>query len=147
MFLTPSINPFGWDPFADFRRPQTDRSQLFDGTAGYVAAGNFPLVNLWLGEHSVVVTAELPGLSRDDINLTARQDTLTIQGERKPAADGEEVTWHRRERPAGTFSRTLALPFRVDPERVEARFANGVLEVEMQRPKADRPHTIQIKAS
>ncbi len=147
MLLTQSGAPLGWDPFADFRRLQADMNRLFDGTGRYLTTRAFPAANLWLGENSVVVTAELPGLSRDDIELTVRKDTLTIKGERAPAGDDKVLAWHRRERPAGSFSRTVALPFRVDPEKVEARFANGVLEVEMQRPEADRPRRIQIKPS
>lgn len=147
MLLMPSFNPFGGDPFADFRRLQADMIRMFDATPPYAAAPAFPPVNLWLGKHSVVVTAELPGLSRDDIDLTVRQDTVTIRGERKPTNDGQETILHRRERPAGMFSRTVGLPFRVDPERIEARFANAVLEVEMQGPESDRPRTIQINAS
>jgi HSP20 family protein len=58
--------------------------------------------------------------------------------------EDESSTWHRRERAYGSFARTVQLPFRVDPQQVEARFANGILEVELHRPEADRPKKIQI---
>ena len=70
-----------------------------------------------------------------------------LRGTYPEHAAGEDVTWRRRERPSGGFSRTVELPFRVDPERVDARFKNGVLTVEMQRPDDDKPKRIQIKAS
>ncbi|RME61614.1 MAG: Hsp20/alpha crystallin family protein [Alphaproteobacteria bacterium] len=135
----------GWDPFAEMRRLQSAMNQLFDGTVANQPAQVDPPVNLWLGDASVAVTAELPGLSNDDIELTIAEDSLTIRGERKDAAQGEDVAWHRRERPSGAFSRTVALPFRVDPDKVQARFVDGVLEVEMQRPQADLPRKIDVK--
>lgn len=139
--------PRAHDPFAQMRRLQTDINRLFDGTETRGASRGYPPVNMWLGENSLVITAELPGMSHDDIDATIRDDTLIIRGERKLDVPDEQVAWHRRERAAGRFVRTIELPFRVDPDRVEARFTNGVLQVEMQRPEADRPRKISIKAA
>lgn len=135
---------FGWDPLVEMRRMQDDVRRLFAEFEGRTAAQGFPPVNLWVGSDSVVVTAELPGVAADNIELSAQDDVLTIRGRVEPAVDGETVTWHRRERSYGTFSRTVELPFRVDPDHVQARFTNGVLEVELQRPEADRPKRIAI---
>ncbi len=66
-----------------------------------------------------------------------REDTLTIQGKREPQVEDENAVWHRRERAYGSFSRTVQLPFRVDPDQVQARFSNGVLGIELRRPEAD----------
>lgn len=136
----------GWDPFAEMRRLQADMNRLFDGTT-VTPQRVYPPVNLWLGDNSVVVTAELPGLSRDDIQLTVQDDTLTIEGERRPAGNDNQLAWHRRERATGRFARTVQLPFRVDADRVKAHFTHGVLEVEMQRPEEDRPRKIAVTAA
>lgn len=146
MFLR-QTGRLGWDPYSEMRRLQADMNRLFEGARGPAAAQGYPPINLWVGDNSVVVTAELPGSGPDDIDLAVREDTLTIQGERKLPAAHNEVAWHRRERGYGTFSRTVELPFRVDPDRVEARFQNGLLEVELQRPKADLPRKIEIRSS
>lgn len=132
----------GFDPFLEMRRMQQEMNQRLGGLRTS-AAQEFPPVNLWLGENSVALTAELPGIAPDDVDLTVRENTLTLKGERK--SQDETSVWHRRERPNGRFSRTIQLPFRVDPEQVEARFANGLLEVELHRPESDRPRKIQIK--
>lgn len=108
------------------------------------AAQEFPPINLWVGENSLVVTAELPGLGPGAVDLTVRENTLSLKGDREPQAD-DKFVWHRRERAYGTFSRTIQLPFRVDPEQVDARFAHGLLEIELHRPDADRPKKIEIK--
>jgi HSP20 family protein len=127
------------------RRMQQEMNQRLAGlTSG--PAQEFPPINLWMGEDSVAVTAELPGLSPDEVDVTVRENTLTLQGKREPRTEDEKFVWHRRERAYGTFSRTVQLPFRVDPDQVQARFANGLLEVELHRPDADRPKKIQIKA-
>lgn len=140
--LLSDFGRIGFDPFLEMRRMQQEMNQRLGGlSAG--SAQEFPPVNLWLGENSVAVTAELPGIAPDDVDLTVRENTLTLKGERK--SQDETSVWHRRERPNGRFSRTIQLPFRVDPEQVEARFANGLLEVELHRPEADRPRKIQIK--
>ena len=137
----------GWNPFAEMRQLQANMNRLFDNAGAFPAAQAYPPVNFWIGDNSVVVTAELPGLSAKDVDLTIREDTLTISGERRQAEGAEHAGWHRRERLHGIFSRAIGLPFRVDPDQVQAKFDNGVLEVEMQRPKADRPRKIAINGN
>lgn len=134
----------GWDPFTEMRRFQAEMNRMLDSVGGFPTAQSYPPVNVWLGDNSVVVTAELPGLSPEDVDVSTQEDVLTIRGERRYADEAGQADWHRRERPYGTFSRTIALPFRVDPNQVQARFQNGLLEVEMQRPEKDRPHKIAI---
>lgn len=147
MLAPATFDPRNWDPFTDMRRLQAEMNRLFEDTGSMRTARVYPPVNIWLGEDSVVVTAEMPGLSHDDIELTVHDDRLTIRGERRSASEEEKIVWHRRERPAGSFARTVELPFRVDAEKIDARFQNGVLAVEMQRPERDRPRRIAIKGN
>jgi HSP20 family protein len=137
--------PYGFDPFAELRRMQGEMNRLFSGM-GAAVTREFPPVNLWLGDNSVVITAELPGVGRDDISINLLEDVLTLAGERRPRDEGN-AQWHRRERVYGSFSRTIQLPFRVDPNAVQARFDNGILEIELQRPHEDRPKKIEIRAA
>ena len=142
--LLSDFGRIGFDPFLEMRRMQQEMNQRLAGLTAD-AAQEFPPINLWVGEDSVAVTAELPGISPDEVELTVRENTLTVKGEREPQVEDEKSIWHRRERAYGNFSRTVQLPFRVDPQQVEARFAYGILEVELHRPEADRPKKIQIK--
>lgn len=142
--LLSDFGRLGFDPFLEMRRMQQEMNQRLTGlTAG--TAQEFPPINLWVGEDSVAVTAELPGIAPDEVDLTVRENTLTLKGQREPRTEDEKSVWHRRERAYGSFSRMVQLPFRVDPEQVAARFANGLLEVELHRPEADRPKKIEIK--
>ena len=143
--------PFGFrgtvDPMRELRRLQEEMGQLmgtFAPTGWLTGAGGFPAVNVYAGRDGIAVLAELPGVEKDDLEVHAHRDTLTIRGTRRPAAEKEEA-YHRRERRGGAFTRTLQLPFRVDPERFEAQLENGVLRLSLQRPEEDKPRRIEIK--
>jgi HSP20 family protein len=136
----------GFDPFIELRRMQSEMSRLFSGF-GATTARDFPPINIWLGDNSVVMTAELPGVARDDVTISLQEDVLKLEGKREPKLQQDHVNWQRRERAYGTFSRAVQLPFRVDSENVQARFDNGILEIELERLEADRPKQIAIRAS
>lgn len=141
------FDPFSeLDPFAGMRRMQSDMNRLFDGFGTSRRATAYPPMNFWVGPDSIVMTAELPGLSEDSIDLTVHDTMISIQGEFAEHDTGDDLVWHRRERPRGKFSRSVELPFRVDADNVEARFEHGVLTVEMQRPEEEKPKRIEIKS-
>jgi HSP20 family protein len=142
MALSPFVG-FDLDPFAALRRLQDEVDRAFAAPA---RAGGFPPVNVWQGPDSAAVTAEVPGVDPAGIDISVKEDVLTISGARKPPETGEDTVWHRRERAYGRFSRMIQLPYRVDPDRVEARMQDGVLQIELHRPERDRPRRIEIKA-
>src|SRR4051794_7586730 len=133
----------GFDPFLELRRMQSEMNRLFSGY-GMATTRDFPPINIWLGDNSVVVTSELPGVTRDDFTLNLQEDVLTLEGARRPTQE-RDVNWQRRERAYGSFSRAVQLPFRVDADKVQARFNNGILEIELERLEADRPKKIEIR--
>lgn len=102
---------------------------------GRIAAASpaYPPVNVWQGTDSAAVTAELPGVAPEGLDISVKNNVLTIAGERKAPEVGEDAARLRRERAYGRFSRIVQLPFRVDRDRVEARFENGVLQIELHR--------------
>ena len=136
----------GFDPFVELRRMQSEMNRLFSGLST-TAARDFPPINIWLGDDSVVVTAELPGVARNDVTINLQEDVLTLGGKREPKLQQDNVNWQRRERAYGTFQRAVQLPFRVDADKVQARFNNGILEIELERLEADRPKKIEIRAA
>ena len=106
-----------------------------------------PPADIYETKDSIVVLAEMPGVTGEDVNLSLQEDVLILSGKREPKAQEQNVSWQRRERAYGSFSRAVQLPFRVDPDKVQARFNNGVLEIELQRLEADRPKKIEIRAA
>jgi HSP20 family protein len=146
-----TMRPFGLlagtDPFRELRRLQDEMDRLigaFAPTSGLAAAAGFPAVNLYAGQDGVAVVAELPGVEKDDLEIQAHRDTLTLRGTRRPAVEQDQA-YHRRERRSGRFSRTLQLPYRIDPERIEAQLENGVLRLSLPRPEEDKPRRIAIQ--
>lgn len=139
-FSTPS------DPFSEMRRLQSEMNRLFQSATSR-SDGGFPYLNVYANQDGITVTAELPGVSDDDLDITVHRDTLTIRGERPQTAGDEVKGFHRRERRTGRFVRTMALPFAVDPEQVQASMQNGVLRLTLNRPESDKPRRIQVNAS
>jgi HSP20 family protein len=136
-----------WDQLQQF---QGEMNRLFDrwGQGGGTAAvASFPLLNVWEESDQVFVEAELPGLDLKDLEMyVSGGNQLTIKGERKPQLP-EKGAWHRQERQFGAFSRSLTLPFPVDPDKVEAKLENGVLLVRLAKHESARPRKIPVKAS
>jgi len=120
--------------------------QWIGGDSPLSSAAGFPPVNVWEEGDNVHVEAELPGLDASTLEvLVAEGNQLTLKGERKKAAP-EQGVWHRQERGGGAFSRTVPLPFLVDPNQVDARLENGVLHVKLAKHESARPRKITVKA-
>jgi len=120
-----------WDPFRDF---------------GFAAATTWvPPVDIFQsGDKELVLKAELPDMSRDDIDITVENGTLTIKGEKKLASDVSEEQFHHIERRYGTFSRSFSLPQTVDTGKVAAEYRNGVLTVRLPLREEAKPRQIKV---
>ena len=130
------------DPWRELSRLQEDVNRLFTGARGSRAfATSYPPLSVWTNDEGAFVRAELSGLSSKDLDLSVLGNTLTLSGQRK-SDDVKDVTYHRREREHGNFSRTLELPFRIEAEKVHAEFKNGVLELFLPWAASDKPRRI-----
>ena len=131
------------DPFALMRSMMRDLDRGFWPPA----RAAFPAVNVWQGPEAVAIAAELPGIEPGDIEISVKDNVLTLSGERKLPEVPEGARWHRNERSFGRFSRTIRLPFAASDDKVEARMTNGVLRIVISRPEAEKPKKIEIKAA
>jgi HSP20 family protein len=135
----------------DRLRGEVDRlfENLTDGLSPWAALtgfGAFPALNVWEDDHNLYAEAELPGLKMEDLEILACGNELTIKGERKDCQkDG--VTYHRRERGVGSFSRVIRLPVPIDANKVEASLKAGVLTVTLPKAQEARPWKIQVKSA
>jgi HSP20 family protein len=96
------------------------------------------------GDHEVVLKAELPDMTREDIDITVDNGTLTIKGEKKLSTEVKEEQFHRIERRYGTFSRSFSLPPTVDAGKVAAEYKNGVLTVRLPLREEAKPRQIKV---
>jgi HSP20 family protein len=120
-----------WDPFRDF---------------GFATANTWmPPVDIYQTDaHELVLKAELPDMSREDIDITVENFVLTVKGEKKFAGDVKEEQFHHVERRYGTFSRSFSLPQTVDAAKVSAEYKNGVLTVRIPLREETKPRQIKV---
>lgn len=108
------------------------------------SAGVFPAVNIYDDGASYLVRAEIPGMNKDDLEITVKGEQLTLRGERKIQPASANASYHRREAESGQFRRVVTLPQAVDAERISATYQHGVLEVVLPRVPQAQPRKIAI---
>ena len=136
--------PSMWD---EMDRLQREMNRLFDHyDRPWSRLAGYPAVNVWMNDESAVITAELPGVDVKDLEISVVGETVTLSGERKGDDLPKEVTYHRQERSAGKFTRTIDLPFSVDSGKVQATLEKGVLRVLLPRSEKDKPRKVVVKA-
>jgi len=131
----------------DRLRQQMEKWQgaLSEGAFPIPAAGVFPLTNVTEDKDNYYVRAELPGIKSDELDIQVTVKGISISGERKIPVEGNNVKYHRREREAGKFSRTINLPEDVDVNKVDASLKNGILTVTIPKAEIAKPRQISIK--
>lgn len=103
-----------------------------------------PAVDISENENALVLSADIPGVKMDDIEIKLEHGTLTLSGSREFKKQDEKGGYHRIERSYGTFQRAFALPDTVDTDRVEAAFDNGVLTITLPKKEVAKPRTIKV---
>lgn len=104
-----------------------------------------PALDLVEDEHAITVTAELPGLKKEDVTIQFEDGVLSISGEKKQETETKDRQWHRMERRYGAFYRAVSMPAGVEPDKAEATFADGVLTVRVPKREEVKPKAIKIK--
>lgn len=132
-----------YSPWAEMERMQRQINRIF-GEIDAQGFGGYPHVNVAESGESLIVNAELPGVNSESLDISVKGDQLQIKGSRAEDKDKAGHRYHLRERKSGDFSRTLRLPYRVNAEKVEAVFKNGILEITLPRADEDRPRKIAI---
>lgn len=141
-----------WSPMRDLDSLQSDMNTLFDrffdtgngGTGGGAVRRWVPAMDLAETDDSLVLRADLPGMTEDDVEIEIKDGVLAISGERKSESEEKGEGYHRVERAFGRFTRSLQLPKGVDADKIDAGFDNGVLEVKIPKPEETQPKRISI---
>jgi HSP20 family protein len=140
------------DPFREFAGLQDRINRVFADAygrsdEGLMTSGSWvPPVDIFQnGDHEVVLKAELPDMSREDIEITVDNGTLTLKGEKKLSSDVKQDNYHRIERQYGSFSRSFSLPRTVDTGKVAAEYKNGVLTVRLPMREEAKPRQIKVE--
>jgi HSP20 family protein len=142
-----------YDPFRELRNLQEEMNRIFSNnlTRGFsdegMARGTWlPNVDIFETQDSLVLEAELPGMNRDDFELTIENNVLTLRGERRfEKQSDDDLTHHRVERAYGAFSRSFTLPPTISSEDAMAEYKNGVLRVVLKKREEVKARRIEIK--
>jgi HSP20 family protein len=141
-----------WNPAQELLRERVNR--LFENAFGDALAGEereevsrpswVPAVDIAETDAALVLFAELPGLSRDEVEITLEDNVLTVRGERRFADEETRESYHRIERAYGAFHRSFHLPANVRADKVKATFTDGILKIEVPKAEESRPRKIEI---
>ena len=141
-----------WDPFRNMTTLQDRINRVFDEAVSRskdyddeVSKCDWrPIVDIYDSEKAIVIDAELPGVTKDDITLDVKENILTLKGKRKSGEEAKKENYYRMERCFGTFERAFTLPATVDPGKIKANFKDGILRTEIPKPEEKRPKQISI---
>ncbi|MEW8355933.1 MAG: Hsp20/alpha crystallin family protein [Candidatus Thiodiazotropha sp.] len=147
--MLPRIHGFDSGLFNEFRRLEREMDQLFSagfwpGTMRSAASDSYPPINLGVTPDQVDVYLFAAGLDPEKLDITIKENRLSIQGERRLERD-EATSYFRKERYDGAFHRLANLPEDVDADRVEARYDNGVLHLVVKRRESSKPRQITVQ--
>jgi HSP20 family protein len=140
-----------WEPARELNTIQSEMNRLFNSFFDSPTPSNGASLRRWIpamdlseSEQEFVLRADLPGLGENDVKIELEDNVLTVSGERKSEHEERKEGYYRVERASGKFSRSLTLPEGVDPEKINASFENGVLEVRIPKPEQRQPHKVAI---
>ena len=141
-----------WQPdprgVSEFDRLRQEVDQLFNsfstGTTPFFSRV-YPALNVAEDADNLYVRAELPGVKPDSLDISVVEGRLLVKGEKKIETEDQKKGYHRREREAGIFRRTITLPSRVDPSKVAAAMKNGILTITLPKAEEAKPRKITVK--
>jgi HSP20 family protein len=143
-----------WDPFRDLLTIQNEMNRLFGRTYGPGETAEaetqgtwVPALDVYETEDRYIITAELAGMTTEDVDIMVEDNVLTLRGDRKFYSGIPEESFHRIERRFGPFQRRIALPQGSDTARIEATMSDGLLLIEVAKAAQAQPKRIEVKRS
>ena len=133
-----------WEPFAELADVRARVDQMLTDLSPRGEHRFAPAIDVMRSNGSLVLKADLPGIKADEVSIEVEDDVLTISGEHEEEHEESHGRYMRRERRWGSFQRSMPLPSGVDPDRIEAKTHDGVLEVTVPLPEAETTHKVKI---
>jgi HSP20 family protein len=138
-----------WEPFRELVTMRDDMDRLFEIFFGRQPQAMDelwrPSIDIEENNGNLMVRAEIPGMSKDEIKVSVKEDLLKISGERKQENETKDKTFHRIERSYGKFERFIRLPSEVDADKVKASYKDGVLNVTLPKPESMKPKQVDVE--
>jgi HSP20 family protein len=132
-----------WEPFRELMNLQS-RLGLTASDADDFCGAWAPAVDIFEKGDDLVIRAEIPGVDKDDVDISVRNNSLTLRGERKREQEIDDRKAYRLERSYGSFVRSFTLPRSVDSTRISAKYSDGVLDIHLPKSEEAKPKKIEI---
>lgn len=129
----------------ELSRLRNEMNRLFSNYASTAGTSTFPFINVYEDRDTLTVAAEMPGLSKEHVEITYADGALTITGKRDAAQSADSMTVLRRERSIGSFEKTIRIPVKVVSEKIAAKFTNGILTITLPKAEEAKPKAITIE--
>jgi len=138
-----------WSPLDQISRLREEMNRLFDSPVAGLSRGQFfsswgPVVDLYEDKNNLIVRAELPGMKKEEIDVSLQNGALTISGERRREEKHEQSETSRAERFFGRFQRSVILPVAVAAEKIKASYKDGILTVTLPKTEEAKPKQIEV---
>jgi HSP20 family protein len=146
------MNLVRWNPLGEMTAMQNRINRMFNDPYWLAGLTNHdtnmgmwnPAVDLYEKDDHFVIKAELPGVDKKNIAIDLKDRVLTLSGERSYENEVKQENYHRRERSYGKFQRAFTLPADVDSDKIKAEFKDGLLQIEVPKPEAQKPKQVTI---
>jgi HSP20 family protein len=136
-----------WDPFAELGELRTRLDRMFNDLTVTPERAWMPAIDVLRDNGNLVVRADIPGLTPDEVKVEVEDDILTVSGGHEETSEQKDQDYVRRERSYGSFMRSMALPAGVDPKQIQATTKNGVVEVTIPLPTEAKKEKVTITPS
>jgi HSP20 family protein len=140
-----------WRPFRDLVSVRDEMNKLFDDFFGRLPMRMEEMERMWAPnvdvsetKDDIIVIAEIPGMTKDDIKVTLHENILTLSGEKQQEKEEKETNYHRVERSYGSFSRSFDLPTKVQFDKIKANYQDGILKITLPKSEEVKPKEIPI---
>jgi len=134
-----------WEPFAELGELRSRFDRLFGELADGRENAWVPAIDVVRDNGNLVLRADVPGITPEEVNIEVENDILTVSGEHEEKKEDKDEHYLRRERRYGSFSRSMALPPGVDAKKIKAKTHDGIVEVTIPLPKEAAKQKVQIK--
>jgi HSP20 family protein len=143
-----------WDPFRNVTTLQDRINRLFEDSFPHSSQQREeleltpcawrPMVDIYETESGIVIEADLPGVAKEDVAVEVKDNMLSISGQKESHVEVDNESYYRRERCQGSFHRAFTLQTPIAPDKIKAKFKDGVLYVEIPKPEEERPKQITV---
>ena len=135
------------DRWSELEKIKLDMNNLLTGADRNYPGRSYPLVNIYDSKESIIMTAEMPGMAKEDVNIAFSDGRITLSGERSSSDKNKDLSCLRSERDLGKFEKSIRIPIKIEPDKISAALINGVMTITLPKAEEAKPKIIKIQTN